>query len=69
MPRRPDQPLVTYKCEGCGRRAPAPAPYGGWWQSACSEACLAQAIHRADQRATDPRLLLLVDTPSDTEVP
>jgi hypothetical protein len=69
MPPRPEHPVVTFKCEGCGQRGTAPAPYGGYWYTACSEACLGQAVHRADQQATDPRLLQLMDTIWDKEVP
>ena len=64
-----ERQVVTYKCEGCGRRAPALAPYGGYWYTACSEACLGQAVHRADQQATDPRLLQLMDIILEKEVP
>jgi hypothetical protein len=57
-----DEVIQTYKCEGCGQRRPAPAPYGGHWHSACSTACLTHAMHAADARAKDPRLLVLIET-------
>ena len=47
MPPRPEQPVVTFKCEGCGQRGTAPAPYGGDWHTACSIACLVRAIDRS----------------------
>ena len=41
---RPDETVIqTYKCEGCGQRHLAPAPYGGVAHTACSEACLLRA--------------------------
>jgi hypothetical protein len=54
--------IQTYKCEGCQRRARAPAPYGGFRHTACSEACLRRAQRQAKRRDNDPRLTALVET-------
>lgn len=53
---------TTYKCEGCAQRHAAPAPYGGFRHTACSEACLVRARRRAHRRDTDARLQALVST-------
>ena len=51
MTPRPERHIVTYKCEGCGTRSPAPAPYGGFPYTVCSVACLLLAKHlRTEQR-------------------
>ena len=55
MPPRPECPVVTFKCEGCGQRAPAPAPYGGFRYTACSEACLVRAKRLGAQQASARR--------------
>jgi len=49
------QMCATYKCEGCGLRAPAPAPYGGFRHTACSEGCLVEAKRRAGLQAAGVR--------------
>ena len=50
-----ERSIVTYKCEGCGRRAPAPAPYGGFRHTACSDACLVRAKRCGARQATARR--------------
>ena len=55
MTPRPERKVVTFKCEGCGTRAPAPAPYGGFQHTACSDACLVRAIRRDTQQRTARR--------------
>ena len=55
MPLRPERQVVTFKCEGCGTRAPAPAPYGGFRYTACSEACLVLAIRLGAHQRTARR--------------
>jgi len=59
MPPHPDRQVVTYKCEGCGTRSPAPAPYGGFKHTACSEACLARAIRRGAHQRTARRVAFI----------
>lgn len=48
--RRGFHTLKTYRCEGCGTRHAAPAPYGGFWHTACSEACVVRAQRAARRR-------------------
>ena len=55
MSPRPEQHIVTFKCEGCGTRSPAPAPYGGYQHTACSEACLVRAKRLYTQQRTARR--------------
>jgi len=55
MPPPPDQPVATYKCEGCGVRAPAPAPYGGFRHTACSAVCLVEAKRRGGLQTAGAR--------------
>ena len=59
----PDQLVATYKCEGCGLRAPAPAPYGGFRHTACSDVCLVEAKRRGGLQAArvrDARIAVLL---------
>jgi len=51
----PPQMSATYKCEGCGLRALAPAPYGGFRHTACSEECLVEAKRRGGLHAAGAR--------------
>ena len=55
MPLPLPQMCATYKCEGCGVRARAPAPYGGFRHTVCSDVCLVEAKRRGGLQAAGAR--------------
>jgi len=69
MPPRPEQPVVTFKCEGCGQRGDAPAPYGGFKHTACSKACHVLAIRLGARQRTARRAAFIARLLEGPHVP
>ena len=69
MSPRPEQHIVTFKCEGCGTRSPAPAPYGGYQHTACSDACLMLAKHLLTEQRKARRAAFIARLLEGSHVP